>query len=104
MGIKVTQLYRSHETVVGIGGFAVSYELPDVDIILREGDGASCRLPTVFYHKPVKKKKVKTKGPMRYEWEQAAVAPSILGMDAIAAMRLILETDGESYAALRARS
>ena len=103
MSIRVAQLNPTRETVVGIGGFAASYELPDVDIIFRAGDGATCRLRTAYYHRPVKKKKVKSKGPMRYERESVAAAPSILGMDAIVAMRLVLETDAETYAVLRDR-
>jgi len=103
MKIRVRELRSSPEKVAGIGGFAISYELSDVDIIVRDGDQFSCRLRTVFYHKPSTKKKVKTKGPMRYESESVSASPSILGMDAISAMRLVLETDGETYAILRPR-
>jgi hypothetical protein len=91
---------------VGVGGFSVTYEIPQVDIILTGGgDQAYCRLETVYFHKRVKRRRRRRKGPTVYEREAIAAAPSILGYDAMAKMRLVLEIDFEAdRAVLRSKN
>ena len=94
MGLDARDLMHARQQFVGIGGFSVSYEIPDVDIIVSGGgEQAVCHLETVYLHRKVKRKKTRRRGPMVYEGEAVAAAPSILGYDALAKTRFKLEID-----------
>ncbi len=105
MNLQVASLSRSHRPVMGIGGFAQTFEIPDVDIILSGGgDQAYCRLGIIYYHRPVKRKKTKTDGVLVYHEDAVSAAPSIMGFDAFRAMQLVLETDFTTDAVLKPRT